>query len=192
MCQIWKSCLTYFCPVFGLLLEWIWMCCLKFKQNVCRCVSVCPHSLSAGLCAYQYLLCLLCVCVCFVSPGTVISQVSTGKSSWPTCVTASRKPRAKKKVQFILCCSPNESSETNELEHLVLWEVFVCCDYWYEQHAPVFKTLRRKVRLCCLCWSGAASWRLQAGFRLKSWAGPFAACTLEVKVPAGHTLTHIN
>lgn len=64
----------------------------------------------------------------------------------------------------------------------------VCFFYsgcWYEyQNTTVFQTLRRTVRLCCLCWSGAGSWRLLDGFRLRSWAEPFAACTLEVKVPA--------
>lgn len=68
--------------------------------------------------------------------------------------------------------------------------VFFYSGCWYEyQNTTVFQTQRRMVRLCCLCWSGAGSWRLLDGFRLRSWAEHFAACTLEVKVPATLTLT---
>lgn len=46
----------------------------------------------------------------------------------------------------------------------------------------MFQTHARKVHLCCWCWSGEESWLLLAEFRLRSWEGPSAVCTLEVKV----------
>lgn len=42
----------------------------------------------------------MCVCVHLPPPGMVISQVSIGKSSWPTCEKANLKPPVKKKVQI--------------------------------------------------------------------------------------------
>lgn len=61
---------------------------------------------------------------------------------------------------------------------------FSCAKLWRnaEHFAACPQTLRRMVRLCCWCWSGAGSWRLRAGCRPRSWAEPFAACTPEVKV----------
>lgn len=88
--------------LFKHLLEWTDVCCWILKINPWRwwysfCVFVCPYCMSYCLCAYKTLLSSWCVCSVF--PGTAISRASTGKSSWPTCVTANLKPQAKKKVQ---------------------------------------------------------------------------------------------
>lgn len=146
---------------------------LKFEQNIWRCVSVCKFAV--------FVVCV-CVCICFVSRYGHFSGINR-----------------KVQLTYLRNGQPKASSEE---EGTNTWAVLgefcvVRRDYWREQQrAPVFfiffKTLRRTARLCCLCWSGAASWRLQAGFRLKSWAGPSAACTPEVKVPAGHIHTHAD
>lgn len=58
---------------------------------------------------------------------------------------------------------------------------------WITDLLLFVQILRRRVLLCCWCWNGEESWLLQAEFRLRSWAEPFAACTQEAKVQIWQT-----
>lgn len=142
-------------------------------------VLICPNpSFSNGPIAYES----VCMCVA----GMVISQGSTGKSSWPTCVTASQKPPVKKKVQTLFEMSYQDGDTFDHFKLCVMITDVNNIALFF------FKTVRRTVHLCCLCWSGVVSWRLQDGFRLRNWDVLFAACTLEVKVAGGHILSHAS
>lgn len=89
---------------------------------------------------------------------------------------------------------PKTSSEeegTAEQAGVLFFFFFVSVAPWpAADPSTTFQTHARKVRLCCWCWSGEASWPPLAECRPRSWAGPSAACIQEGKVTRTHMHTH--